>query len=871
MLWKLLTRGRRARDLDDELQYFVDELTARHLARGLAPDEARRAALVEVGGVQQVREATRDVWRIAPLETLARDLRYGARMVRRSPGFTLVVGLTLGLVIGANATVFGVMHAVLWRSLPYPDADRLVLIESELQTGGRHAGIADAESLDIRAEPGLFERIGNAATVDAHVNVDGDMERVPAASVSDDVLPMLGAEPMALGRALESAIDGGVDSTVRAVVISHELWVRRFARDPRVIGRHIEVNNLDVEVVGVLRPGFRLYVPVMAGAPEVIDVWFPRGFENDRRVRFQTTVAKLAAGSTIRDARTRLDLIARRTAAAHPASYPNGSLRFFADPLQERLTAGVRQPLWVLGGAVAFVLLIGCVNVATLMLARARSRQPEMALRRALGAGRFRIARQLLAEAAILGFIGAALGLAVTYAGIELVDWLRPAHLPRQASVRVTAEVVAFVAVLAVAVILIVGLVPAFISSEGAAAALRVGRSAVQRAGTRRVQRALVVAEVALSIVPLVAAGLMLRTFVNMTGEPLGFDPANVVTAKVAFSFRQFPDAGSRVRLLGEAIDRVRQLPGVQDVAIGGPLPLDGLPQTATYAIASAPGITLPTTLQSVFPGYLRVTRTPLLAGRELTDDDVVRQQNVAIVDERIAERHWPEGALGRRIVLSRMRNSVELEIVGVSRAVRATSVRHEPLPHVFVPYHVWAIGPSLVVRTPLSAAAIGPDIKRVVESLGTRRPVFDILPMQEFVDRSVQDTRFVMLVLTGFATAALLLTAIGLYGTLAYLTALRAQEFGVRMALGATTSRILRSVAHEGLGMAAAGAALGVVGAVWVSGLLQGLLYDVTPLDGVTLTGVVLVVGVVALGAVLHPAWRAARTNPMRVLRAGE
>ena len=860
----------RDRDLDDELQQFLDELTARNLARGMSPAQAHRAAMVEIGGVQQVREATRDVWTVAPIESLLRDVRYGLRMITRSPGFAIVVIATLGLVIGANATMFSVMHAVLWRPLPYPHADRIVVIDSEARSD-RAMGVADAEAIDLRAEPELFDLLGNVATVDAHVNVNEEMERVIAASVTDDALLILGAEPMALGRPLRAAADGGVDSVVRGVVISHDLWARRLASDPNAIGRRVEINNLDVEIVGVLRPDFRVYLPVLAGAPEIVDVWFPTGFTSNRRARFSLTLARLAPTVTLDAAQTRLDLVAQRSVAAHPASYPESGLRMYVARLQDKLTGDVRQALWVLAGAVAFVLVIGCVNIATLMLARGRARQQEMAMRRALGAGRLRLVRQLFTEAALLGVAGAVLGFGLAHVGVDVVDWLKPAHLPRQTTIDVTIEAALFIGALTLLVSILFGLVPAFSSARDVTEPLRAGRALVQRSGMRRAQRVMVIAEVALSIVPLVAAGLMLRTFINMTQAPLGFDPHDLVSAKVAFSFRAFPEPHDRARLLRDAIDRVRQIPGVQDVSIGAPLPLDGWQQIRRYARPGETNDAAPATMQSVFPGYLRVVGTPLVSGRDFTDADIDAGRNVAIVDERIASRLWPGGAIGRHVAFQSGRQFVDLEIVGVSRSVRATNLREESLPHLFVPYHLWPVVPSMVIRSPQSAAALTPVVKHAVESLGTRRPVFDFRPMQYYVDQSVGETRFMTLVLIGFAGAAILLAAIGLYGTLAYLTSQRTQEFGVRMALGASAGQVLRSVAAEGLWLATIGAALGFAGAAATTGALQGLLYHVTPFDGVTLITVVIVVGISASVAALLPAWRASRVNPSLVLRAGE
>jgi predicted permease len=867
-LRRFFNRARRDRELREELQAFVDELTARNISRGMPPSAARRAALVEAGGVQQVRELTREQWVGTAAETLLRDVRYGFRSIARAPGFALVVVATLALVIGANATVFSVMHAVLWRPLPYPGGDRLVVLDADAR-GQANVGIAFAEIIDLRAEAHLFDGIAYIVGVDAHVNVNGDMERVPAVSASDDALHLLGAVPMALGRPLKESLDGGLNTTIRRIVISDALWERRLGRDPNVIGRHIEVNNIDAEIVGVLRSDFRLFLPAGVYAPEVVDVWFPIGFDNDRRNRGPITIARLATGVTLDAAQTRLEALADRFVHDYPRDYAGGGLRLFVQPVQSALTADVARALWVLAGAVAFVLLIGCVNVGNLMLARARARDKEMALRRALGAGTLRLMRQYFTEAAVLSLVAAAAGFVLAYGGVALVEWLRPAHLPRQSTIHVTAEVAAFTAFLAVVVSIVFAVVPVLWTRRHSHDALRAGRVAAHGTGMRRTQRTLVVAEIALSIVPLVAAGLMVRSFANLVNSPLGFEPHGIVSAKVPYNLRAYPQPADKWRLYQSVLDRVRQIPGVEDVSAGGPVPLTEWQLTRAYARQGDAMGDSHAAITSVLPGYLRVSGTRLRAGREFTADDIEQQRSVVIIDERIAKQLWPDGAIGKQLAYQRGTSSTPLEVIGVSEPVRVTRVRDDTLPHLFIPFHLFTVEQALVIKTSESAAAIGPVVKETVEALGTRRPVYDIRPMPSYVDASMGDTRFLMLILTGFALTSILLAAVGLYGTLSYLTSQRTQEFGIRVALGASASRVLGAVAREGLWLSLMGSAIGFAGAAATTGALRGLLYNVTPFDGVTLLATAAAVAATALIASTHPAWRAAKVDPTTALRA--
>jgi predicted permease len=872
VLWSrvrsLFARRRAEVDLRDELESYVATLTERHRRAGLAPGAARRAALVETGGVEQVREQVRGVRVGHALETAWRDVRHGARLIRRFPGYTAVVALTMALGIGVNAATFTVIHSVLWRPLPYPDADRLVAIEVDAR-GVTGAGAAPDEAVDLRARLRSLTRVSLANGVDASLNVDGVMERVAAASATDDVLPLLGADPMWLGRPLSHTRDEGRDS-VKSVVISHDLWLRRFHADPAVIGRHVDVNNIDVEVVGVTRPGFRVYLPPLEHVDEAVDIWFPTGFQRTRTSRYGPLVARLAPGVGLAEAQAELDAMAAQFVTAFPAAYPDGQLHLRAVSLRDDLTRSAQPALVALGGAVAFVLFVACVNVANVMLARAKARERELAVRGALGATRARLVRQLFAENVLITTLGGAGGWLIATGGVALVGWLRPPHLPRQDDIVIGGLVLAWTMGLTILASLIFGVVPAWLlAGRGPRAMLNSGRGSAQIV-RRRWQRGLVVAEVALSIVPLVAAGLMARTFVNLTRAPLGFDPSGVLTASVPFSFRRYPDPDRKQVLYLAAVDRVAHLPGVDAVSAGGPLPLSPLPIfRRTWADGAPSPIEVRASQVSVLPGFLHVLGVRLMAGRDLTEDDLTQHHAVAIVDQELARALWGGEAIGRRLAIQSDSTPQTFEVVGVAAPIRTARVRDAGGPTFFVPYYVYDIELSLVVKTRAAMAPLGAAIKPVVEALGTGRPVFDIRPLAAIVNDSIGEERFTALVLVGFAAAALFLAAVGLYGTLSYLISQRTQEFGVRLALGASAIGLVRLVLWEGAVLTVAGTVAGLAAALGVAGVLRNLLYGVTPVDAPTLSGVAFVVAIVAIVAIGRPAWRAARVDPVVALRS--
>lgn len=833
-----------------------------------------REALAETGGI-------RYTWPGTGIETAFQDIRHAGRSLLRSPGFTALVIVTIALGMGANLTMFSLMRAVLWRPLPYPEPDRIVVLQVDARNVS-NAGATRGELLGIEERSRSFEQVATINSDDANLEYAGAMDHVAAASVSDNFLPLFGVRP-ALGRMLDSRIDESKQQPL-SILISDELWRRRFSADPGVIGRGVRINDSEMQIVGVLPPGFRLFLPPSLTDSEQIDIWLPYRIDAALPYRGVPILARLRPGVTLDQANAELPMLAAQFEREYPDFYsgskawqaspfdrgPGVTVRFTARLLHDDMIRGVRPALFLLSGAVGFVLLVACVNAANLMLARGWARQRELEIRRALGAGRFRIVRQLLSESLVLALASAAVGLCCAHFGLEAIGRLSASHIPLQSRIRMDGSVTLFALALSAVTTILFGLMPAWrLASGHTDHLLRAGRMQTAGSGARRLQRTLVAAEVALSIMPLACAGLMLRSFLNLTHSPLGFQPANVVTARMPLDFKRYPRMEQRWALLRDVMDRIRAIPGVQSVSAADLLPLAG---QARRRVGRADQPDIPPVLatqQISLPAYLGVIGTPLREGRDFTDDDVALQRNVTIIDERLAKRLWPEGAIGKLLSVYRTGWRHDLEVVGVTAPVRTTRVRDENMAHFMMPYGDYPREMSLVVKTGEPVERMAPRIQSAVDMAHAGRAVFDIRPMSAYVSDSIGDTRFIMLVLTAFAGASVLLAAVGLYGTLAYLTAQRSLEFGIRLALGCSVKALVAIVIRESILLAAVGAAAGLMGVAAFTRVIREMLYGVRPLDGVTLAGVVGLVGIVALGAATVPAWRAARTDPQASLRS--
>ena len=524
------------------------------------------------------------------------------------------------------------------------------------------------------------------------------MESVAAVRVTDDLLPLLGATPLALGRALVTSEDSN-DIVLKGIVISHDLWQRRLNGDPRVIGRRVTLNNFDVQIVGVMRPGFALVLPGANRAEEHVDVWLPREFVPGVLYRGLPLVGRLAPGATVAQAQAELNTLVAGFVARHPSAYPRG-LQLTVRPLGEVVARDVKPALMALGVAVGFVLLIACVNVANLLLARAKTRERELAVRRALGATRLRLVRQLLAENLVVALLGGVCGLLVAQLGVDVLEWLRPVQLPRQSEIGIDGAVMLWTAGLTLITSIAFGLIPALMfTSDAQGQALHSSRAGSLMLRSRTLQRGLVLSEVALSIVPLIAAGLMLRTFSNLLEAPIGFEPEHVVTARISLNLRTFNSVDKRSTLYRDAIARVRELPGVDAASVGGPLPLAPAQTTQRFWRAEdrepAPLLGMQ---QSIMPGYFGVMAIPLRSGRDISEDDINHHRRVVVIDERLAATLWGGAALGKQLSIGESKQP--LEVIGVAGQIRAREIRDSGTPMIYVPSHVYEIEQTLVVKT---------------------------------------------------------------------------------------------------------------------------------------------------------------------------
>ncbi len=853
-------------------------MSAANRVKGLFRNLLQRDS-VEAGGIEQIKEAVRETWLGLGIETVFQDLRYAGRSLLRSPGFSAIVIATLAVGIGANLTMFSLMRSVLWRPLPYPEPNRIVVIQVDARNVPNTGGTS-GELLELRERSRTLEQVSTIESVSEDLDYAGEMEHVRAAEVSDDFLPLLGARAQ-LGRILDSRIDAGKQQAL-AILISDGLWRRRFGAERGVIGRTVRINDADVQIAGVLPPGFRLFLPPSVSGAEQVDIWLPYRIDPTVPYRGVPLVARLRPGVTLDRANAELETLAAQFEREHPEFYsgtkgwqaspadrgPGPKVRFTARLVHDDMTRDARPALFLLAGAVGFVLLIACVNVANLMLARGSARQRELEIRRALGARTSRIIRQLLTESVVLAAASGGLGLFCARFGLEAIGRQSASHIPLPS--RIGMDGTAALAALALSMVtsILFGLLPAWRLASGKTGhALRAGRTETAASGARRLQRTLVAAEVALSIVPLACGGLMLRSFLNLMHTPLGFNPANVITAKVPVNLNRYPRTEQRWAVLQDVLDHVRALPGVESASAASPLPLASQENRRVGRPDQPDMPPIRATQQGAIPGYLGVIGTALLDGRDFTAEEAAQRRNVTIIDAGLAKRLWPdESAIGKTLSVYRTGWRNDLEVVGVTAPVRVTRVRDESVPHYMMPDEYPA---SLVIKTHETAERMAPQIQAAVDAAHGGRAAFDIRPMSDYVSDSIGDTRFILFVLAAFAGASVLLAAVGLYATLAYLTAQRTREFGIRLALGSSVKALVTIVIRESVLLAAAGAAVGLIGVAAVTRAIRELLYGVRPLDGVTLVGVVGLIAIIAVGAAGVPGWRATRIDPQKSLRS--
>jgi predicted permease len=808
-------------------------------------------------------------------DRLGHGLRQSWRSVKRRPGVSLVVVLTLGLGIGANAAIFTVVNAVLLRPLAYRDSERLVALFTDEVRKGRHRNPSSpADFLQWAAQCHTLEDMTAAHPWSPVLTGRGEPEPIPALKATRGLFSLLGTKA-ARGRAFTESGPGSADDSV---VLSERLWRTRFGGDPGIVGQSLTLDGRPYVVAGVMPPGFA-FPPFWATDAEM---WIPLRLTAADRMndaRFLRVFARLRPGATLAEARAELDVVARRLAAARPAAH--AGMEVSVEPLREPVVSAVRPALLVLAGAVAFVLLIACANVASLLLAQGAGREREVALRAALGAGRGRLAGHLLGESLILAVLGGALGLAVASIGVSGLRSLSPEGFPRLGEVALDARVVAFGLLLSLLVGVAAGVVPALRGSRvDLASALKAGDRAT-RLRENRVHDVLVVGEFALALVLLVGAGLMTRSLLKLLTPAPGFRAEGLLAASLSLSASPFGEPERQGPFFDELLSRLRALPGVDDAALVNHLPIAGDTWSMTFTIEGRPYAEddpPSAVFRVVTPGYLRCMGIALVGGRGLDRAGGVAAAGEVLVNRTLARRYFGDrGAVGGRIHAGRPGSEGRwLTVVGTFADARQEGLTLPVRPEIVFPYSnnptAWHRATTLLVRTRLDPLALAETVKTAVWAIDPTLPVTHVRPMTAVLVDDVAGERYNALLLGLFAGVALLLAAVGIYGVMAYAVSRRTAEIGIRMALGAPAGRVFASVVGRGLALSALGATLGLVLALALSRLLatslSGLLFEVSATDPVVLAGVPLVLLAVSLLACAVPARRAATVDPLVALR---
>jgi predicted permease len=854
-LGQLLSRGRRYHEVSESIREHLDEKIADLMDDGMTREEAERSARREFGNVTLIQERSREVWQWPSLESIWADIIFALRQLRRSPGFTTVALLTLALGIGANTAIFSVINGVLLHPLPFHDPARLMVLDEKWMPRFPHFEATPHDFLAWREQSQSFDQLGAFVTMAFNLSEGDRSERISGARVTANLPEVLGVEPI-LGRSFTAKED--MTGNDRVVLLGYNLWKQRFAGDAHVLGSVIRLDDVNFTVIGVMPSTFLF--------PHDAEIWKPMGLtaEDFGGGHFLWGIGRLKPNVSRDQAQAEMDSIMPRL--QRPQFW---SVNVF--PMLDYYIGEIRTPLYVLLGATGLVLLIACVNVASLLLARGSAREAELSLRASLGASRNRIVQQLLTEGLVLALAGGVLGVSFAYIGSAVMRKLSLASIPQFDQVTVDHTVLAFTILLSAVTGLLFGALPAIrLSRTNLLDPLKSGNRASAGGKRANLRSILVVSEVAFALVLLTGSSLVLKSFWLLLQVNTGFNPDNVVTAKVDLPVVKYKELYRQAQFASSLVERLTGLPDVHQAAISSGLPFSDAPDVGIRIDGRAAGANDSGTTANYYqvtPQYFRAMEIPLVLGRVFTEHDTPASLPVAIINETMAKRFFPtEDPIGKRIDISGP--TYLRQVIGVVGDVKQTGLKAAIGPQVYEPF---AQKPSdsfnVVVRgsnsEPLSAA-----IREQVSALDKEQPVSDVRTMKETVSTSFTGDKFATILLGIFSLLALVLAAVGIYGVIAYLVLQRMPEFGIRMALGARRADILGIVLHHGLVLTAAGMLIGIGGALFLTRMLTRLLFQVSPFDVMSFLSSVVLLGLISIGAFLIPAVRAARLNPMRVLR---
>jgi len=864
-------RRRLDRDLEDELRFHVAMREEKNLTEGLPSAEARANAQRHFGNLNSWKEISREMWTLGSVEIFLQDVRYALRSLGKSPGFTGVAVLALAIGIGANSAIFSVADSVALKSLPYPDPGRLVLLWGNVRrVRVERRGASYPDFVDWRKQNTSFEDVAGYNPVGATL-VGGDENlRVKCEQVSASYFPLLGVSPL-LGRTFLPSEDE-VPMRDKVVILSEGLWKRRFGGDPNIIGKTIQTITRSYTVVGVMPVRF-------PGISDAVEMWVPfmtSGSAEDlshRTDRGMGALGRLKRGVTIAQAQAELDIICRRLEQQYPSSNEARGVEIAA--LDQEMFGDIRPAVFTLLGAVVFVLLIACANVANLLLARSEARQREIALRAALGASRLRLWRQLITESCVLSAIGAGVGMFLAVFGVRALVAVSPINFPTFIHPALEPRVALFTLLVSLLCGIAMGFAPA-VHARIAHLHDALKESSGRVSGGRLPQRfrsGLVVAEISLTLVLLVGAGLLIRSFRALTTINPGFDPDHLLCLSAGL-----PRGGSDQASLSaqRVLESIQALPSVQTVAAGSDLPLSGIENATFYSAEDQPPVTVQNMprayIHGITPGFFEALKAKLVAGRTFSPDEMSGKHGVVMISENVSKRFWPgQDPVNKRIKLGRLNSpNPWLRVIGVAGEMKYRGLPNNPTadPDIYLPLPDRERDILVVVRTPLDPAGLSTAVRGAIHGLDKSVTIYDVATMTAHIGEQTARSRFVGWLMGVFAGVALLLAMVGVYGVMSYLVTRRTQEIGLRMALGARRSDVLALVVRQGLPVILGGIVIGLAASAGLTRLLGTLLYGVTATDTLTFTAVPALLGAIALVACWLPALRASRVDPVQALR---